>query len=478
MVGIGIDFGTSNSVAATFDGDRITLVPLDADGAIMPTATHLDRALHTQTGQPAIDQYIEENRDRVVELTSEVIAKSTLLTSERNIEDPNSQAETASNLVYGKPNIDRGMPGRLFRGVKRLLGNLEIKRLLVFDHPFRLVALVTPVLLSIRQATTAVVGGGVSDVHFGHPVEFEGHERESNQLALSRLEEAAGYAGLKALKFYPEPVAATLSYFHDRAQDAKSPTQGNVLTIDFGGGTLDLCVMAFDRQRAGMPAFRVLSTAGIPLGGDHIDQLIFRQLLFPMLGKGEIWTRVTDGRHIESLFPFEEFEERLLNWPVTYTLNQNQYRAKVADCIRQGGPAAQKFERLDDLITHNYSYIAFQAIREAKAALSEVEETVLDIPEIDVTIPFTRKMFEDMLREMLDQIRDVLDEAIRRAGISDDDVDYVIRTGGSSQIAAVRELLEARYPHQVTEHDPFTSVAAGLAIANHHGYVFDEKSDR
>ena len=473
MVGIGIDFGTSNSVAATFDGQQITLVPLEGAGPIMPTATHLDRKLHTETGQPAIDQYIEENRDRIVELTSEVIAKSTLLTSERNVEDPNSEAETASNLVYGKPNIDRGMPGRLFRGVKRLLGNPDIKRLLVFDHPFRLVALVTPVLLSIRHAITSIGNEGVADVHFGHPIEFEGHDRESNQLALSRLEEAAGYAGLRALKFYPEPVAATLSYFHDIAQDETSPGQGNVLTIDFGGGTLDLCVMSFDRQRSGMPTFQVLSTAGIPLGGDHIDQLIFRQLLFPLLGKGEIWSRISDGRRVESQFPFEEFEERLLNWPVTYTLNQNQYRAKVADCIKQGGAATQKFERLDDLITHNYSYIVFQAIREAKAALSDVEETVLDIPEIDVTIAFTRTMFEEMLTEMLDQIREVLDEAIRRADISDSDVDYVIRTGGSSQIAAVRVLLEERFPRQVTEHDPFTSVAAGLAIANHHGYVFN-----
>ena len=40
----------------------------------MPTATHLDRELHSETGLPAIEQYIEEIRDRIVELTSEVIA--------------------------------------------------------------------------------------------------------------------------------------------------------------------------------------------------------------------------------------------------------------------------------------------------------------------------------------------------------------------------------------------------------------------
>ncbi len=49
----------------------------------------------------------------------------------------------------------------------------------------------------------------------------------------------------------------------------------------------------------------------------------------------------------------------------------------------------------------------------------------------------------------------------------------VIRTGGSSQIAAVKHKLEHWFPGRVTEHDPFTSVAAGLAIASYHGYKFD-----
>jgi len=34
----------------------------------------------------------------------------------------------------------------------------------------------------------------------------------------------------------------------------------------------------------------------------------------------------------------------------------------------------------------------------------------------------------------------------------------------------VRKLLEQRFTDKVVEHDPFTSVAAGLAIADYHGY--------
>ena len=463
MIGIGIDFGTSNSAAAWYDGSRVRLVNLEADEAIMPTATHLDRELKTKTGKDAVQQYIEENRDRIVELTPEVVGRSQILVSERDEEDPQSEAEVSSVAVYGEPQVDRGLPGRLFRGVKRLLGNASIKRLLVFDHPFRLVALITPVLLHIRRDIEAQVPGEVDDVHVGHPVRFEGQDEARNRLALERLGEACAHAGFKHLSFYPEPVAATLSYLYDE----EAPDAGKVLTVDFGGGTLDLSVVEFD----GLD-FSVLSTAGVSLGGDHIDQLIFRELLFPLLGKGEIWSRVKDGRLIENEFPFDEFEDKLLNWAVTYILNQNHYRSKVADCIAKGGPAAEKFERLDDLITHNYSYLVFQAIKDAKAELSTVEETVLDIPELDISVPFTREHFEQMMQGMLGQIDAIVDRVVADAGCRDLDIDVVIRTGGSSQIAAVRRLLEARFPGKVTEHDPFTSVAAGLAIASYHGYQF------
>ena len=81
MIGVGIDFGTSNSAAAWYDGERVRLVQLESDDAIMPSATHLNRDLETKTGRQAVLQYIEENRDRIVKLTPQCIAKSGILTS-------------------------------------------------------------------------------------------------------------------------------------------------------------------------------------------------------------------------------------------------------------------------------------------------------------------------------------------------------------------------------------------------------------
>jgi len=125
-----------------------------------------------------------------------------------------------------------------------------------------------------------------------------------------------------------------------------------------------------------------------------------------------------------------------------------------------------------ELITHNFSYLVFQSIKNAKAALSNVEETVIDVPELDLAVPFSRDQFEQIMAEMLGRIENVTEEVLQRSGRGRADIDIVIRTGGSSQIAAVRRLLEKLFPGKVTEHDPFTSVAAGLAIASYHGYQF------
>ena len=71
--GIGLDFGTSNSAAAWFDGEHLHTVSLGGRSPVLPTAIHLDRSYLALTGQAAIDQYISENRGRRVELVAEVI---------------------------------------------------------------------------------------------------------------------------------------------------------------------------------------------------------------------------------------------------------------------------------------------------------------------------------------------------------------------------------------------------------------------
>lgn len=461
-LGIGIDFGTTNSVAAIYDGVKVTLVPLEGADPVMPSATYIDADLQTETGQAAINRYIADNTGRTVELVPEVIGAATMLVGDTDPEHRNP-VETLTQKVYGKAFKDSGLQGRLFRGTKRLLGDPNVRRLMVFDLPFRLVALITPILLRIRKAIEAV---GADPVHacVGHPVTFEGRDQHRNQLALARLGEAYGHAGIKSHAFYPEPIAATVSFL-----ERNSGEEGRrVLTVDFGGGTLDFCVL---RRKAS--GFDVIATHGVALGGDHIDQRLFRELLFPLFGKGEIWRRRgVDKEEIETRFPFEDYEDLMLNWAVSYTLNQNKYTTPVMDCIEQGGPAMYKFRRMREFIKHNLSYFVFQCIKDLKAALSDADQAVLDIPEIDVEVTVTRTQFETIIADQLRQFSEGVDATLAAASLTPSQIDVVLRTGGSSLIPAVKAILDERFPGRVVEHDPFTSVAAGLAIADYAGYSF------
>ena len=458
-VGVGVDFGTTNSVAAFYDGDQLRLVDLESHGSVMPSATYIDQELQTKTGDLAIQQYITDNTGRTVELVPEVIGETSKFSESGNSEEP-SEVDTVTEQIYGAPITDSGLQGRLFRGTKRLLGDERVRRLMVFDQPFRLVALITPILLRIRKALEKEVGK-LDMVHIGHPVNFEGKERLRNKLALDRLGEAYKYAGIPGQEFYPEPVAAAVSFLNLHPE-----VQGEtLLTLDFGGGTLDFCVLRKYRDQ-----FEVLATHGIGMGGDHIDQLLFRELLFPLMGKGETWKRKGFDREIETRFPFEDFEDLLLNWAITYTLNQNRYTTPVMDCIRQGGPGKRKFERLQEVIKHNLSYLLFSAIKNFKADLSNHNEATLDIPEIDVNIMMNRMEFENLIQSPLQSVAKSLDETVSQAGLTLDEIDIVLGTGGSSLIPAVRAMLDERFPGKSVEHDPFTSVATGLAIANYHGY--------
>ena len=455
---MGIDFGTTNSTAALFDGQRVTLVRLDGGEVIMPSATYIDRELQTEVGQRAIDCYIADNTGRTVEMIPEVIGETSQLVDHSGSENL-VPVEGVTTKIYGQAIIDSGLQGRLFRGIKLLLGDSSVRRLMVFDHPFRLVALITPLLLHIREALNfeiEEVGYG----HLGHPVNFEGRDDYRNKTALTRLGEAYKHAGVSDQHFYPEPIAAAVSFLHAQ----RGVVGENLLTVDFGGGTLDFCVLRRQGER-----FDVVTTHGVALGGDHIDQLLFRKLLFPLLGQGELWKRRGMDREIETRFPFEDYEDLLLNWAVTYTLNQNRYTTAVMDCIEQGGAGAHKFRRLRELIKQNLSYLVFQAIKDFKAALSSAEEASLDIPEIDVDVRLTRAEFEVLIGDVLVAFEAALDETLERAGLEADDIQIVLRTGGSSLIPAVRDILDGRFPERVVEHDPFTSVAAGLAIANYRG---------
>ena len=192
-LGIGIDFGTSNSAAAVFDGEQVTLIKLAVPERVMPSANYIDKAFQSSIGQLAIDDYIEGNTGRKVELSLELLGEARSGTGGgESAMGGAGESDTAN--VYGQAFNDSSLPGRLFRGTKRLLGNAKIDRTVIFGRAFRLVALVSPILVGIRKSIENTVGDKVTHACLGHPVNFEGIEGGRNNIALERLSESYGYA--------------------------------------------------------------------------------------------------------------------------------------------------------------------------------------------------------------------------------------------------------------------------------------------
>ena len=64
---IGLDFGTTNSGAAAFDGRRVRLFPLDPashDPTVMRSTIYITRDQQVSIGQEAIDTYYRQNIGR------------------------------------------------------------------------------------------------------------------------------------------------------------------------------------------------------------------------------------------------------------------------------------------------------------------------------------------------------------------------------------------------------------------------------
>ncbi|MCA9896227.1 MAG: Hsp70 family protein, partial [Anaerolineae bacterium] len=80
----------------------------------------------------------------------------------------------------------------------------------------------------------------------------------------------------------------------------------------------------------------------------------------------------------------------------------------------------------------------------------------------------TRSEFERLIRPEVRAIEERLDEVLIASGLREDQIDVVIRTGGSSQIPAFINMLNSRFGEaNVREVDAFSSVTAGLGIVAH-----------
>jgi len=128
----------------------------------------------------------------------------------------------------------------------------------------------------------------------------------------------------------------------------------------------------------------------------------------------------------------------------------------------------EQVRALSSIIANNYGLMMFEQVERAKIDLSSRTEAVIRLQgqDLDIEEPLQRGEFEQIIGGEARKIAACLDEALARAQLRHDQIDAVVRTGGSSQIPIFQRMLRARFgAEKIRPLDEFTSVTAGLAIA-------------
>lgn len=212
--------------------------------------------------------------------------------------------------------------------------------------------------------------------------------------------DAGRIAGLEVMRIINEPTAASLAYGLDKQGSQK------ILVYDLGGGTFDVSILEI-----GDGVFEVLATNGnTRLGGDDFDQ-------------------------------------RVIDW------------------------IAEEFKKSDGVDLRK-DRIALQRLKEAaekaKIELSGVMSANINLPfvtadangpkHLDMTL--TRSKFDELTRDLVDKTIKPVQQALKDAGLTSEQLDKVIFVGGSTRIPTVQEAVK-----RVTGKDPFKGINPDECVA-------------
>ena len=271
------------------------------------------------------------------------------------------------------------------------------------------------------------------EVLVGRPVAYGG-SRPDPALAMQRYHAALAPFGFEQIRQVYEPVAAAFFYAQSLEQSA------TVLVADFGGGTSDYSVIAFERGARGLRA-DALGHAGVGVAGDRFDYRIIDHVILPQLGKGTTYRSM--GKHLE--LPRSCFSS-FASWHELSVMKTSRAFKELKE-VATFSDAPELVGRFIKLVESDQGYPLYRAVSEAKEALSRDETTHFSFHgrgvEIDTTI--ARAQFEAWIEPELEAIEQALDEALANSSVTERDIDRVFLTGGSSFVPAVRRIFERRF---------------------------------
>ncbi len=224
---MGIDLGTTNSLAATWvDGRPVILRPESGSGTV-PSVLYFHEDGRVEVGRTARDHAIADPRNTLFSIKRFM---------GRGLDDV--RADLA------------GVPFPVREGENRVL------EFVVRDKVYTPQQLSALILMRVHDLACRAMGGTeLTRAVITVPAYFDDVQRQATA-------DAARLAGIDVLRIINEPTAASLAYGLDQKND------GNVAVYDLGGGTFDVSILSIEEG-----VFRVLATTGdTHLGGDDFDR--------------------------------------------------------------------------------------------------------------------------------------------------------------------------------------------------------------
>lgn len=409
-----LDFGTTNSLLAAASADALfepaPLDPLASDPTILRSALHYTSADDVAFGQAALRRY-----------------------------------------------VDSGLRGRLLRSIKRHLGSQSFEATRIANRRLTIEEIAGTFLRAMRERACGHYAEDVDRVVLGRPARFS-DRAEDDELALARLAEAARLAGFREVWFCYEPVAAAYDFASHFEQSR------TVLIADLGGGTSDFTVVRL-RPDAFSPE-DVLAVGGISVAGDALDGALVREVVAPLLGSAAPY-RLPTGSNVLTM-PGELLH--LLCSPARLTLANERSVVENLDAIRRGlldDRDAPKLQRFTTLVSDAVGYQFYEAVEATKIALSTRDqfELCFPYPGIDLDCPVGRSEFDAAVSFRIEQILASLDQTLKDAGLTPDDIELTCLTGGTSLVPALETALRSRLSSaEVVRLRSHHSVVQGLAL--------------
>ena len=228
---IGIDLGTTNSVAAVMMGGEPVVIPSAEGERLVPSVVAVNKNNERLVGRVARNQAIINPENTIFSIKRFM---------GRRADDPEVQ-RAKSRVPY---QINKAPNGDL--------------RVVMGGKDYSAPEISAMILGKIKRDAEAYLGEPVTQAVITVPAYFNDTQRNATK-------DAGKIAGLEVLRIINEPTASSLAYGLDKKE--KNET---IAVYDLGGGTFDISIL-----EVGDGVFQVKSTSGDTfLGGDDFDQRI------------------------------------------------------------------------------------------------------------------------------------------------------------------------------------------------------------